>query len=238
MRAAATTALFCCFSAGVAAGDVFPPIRISEIRIDHPGAQGPGVADPQEYIELTGPAGTALKGLRYVVVGDSGPESGSSGTIEKIINLDNEVIGPSGRIVIAQASFTLGIENHTVTLDFEDGGTVTHLVVANLSGASHGTRIDTESDGFVDYEPWDAVLDAIAIVDTDDDTFPYGPGALCTAGMSCNLIVATADNPGHFYRCGATGIWHEGAFDHLSAAAVDSPSFPNPCPTIFFDGFE
>ena len=229
-RLAAAMTLACCASA-MGAGNV----RINEIRIDHPGAPV-SVADKQEYIELAGEPGTSLDDLRYVVVGDSGPEGGNSGAIEKIINLDGNTIGPSGLFVIAQAGFTLSGKNHTVTIDFEDGGTVTHMLVSNLAGASHGTSIDTEYDGFVDYEPWDEVLDAIAIIDPDDDTYPYGPGGFCTQGPNCNEIVITQDDPGHVYRCGNTGKWMEGAFEVGPPPTTDTPTKPNACP--FADSFE
>jgi hypothetical protein len=219
-------------------------VLISEIRIDHPGASG-GLSDREEFVELVGPPGTSLDALSYVVVGDHLPEGGQSGVIEKVIHLHDQVIGPSGRFVFARHDFTPDNEDYTLDLDFEDGGTVTHLLVENLSGASVGTEIDTQHDGFVDYEPWDQVLDALAIVDPDDDTFPYGPmgtpfgpGGLCLAGVDCNLIVIAAADPGHFHRCASTGPWHEGIFNPATIAEIGTPGAPNPCPPLFADGFE
>lgn len=219
-------------------------VLISEIRIDHPGA-APGLTDREEFVELVGPPGTSLDNLSYVVIGDVLPEGGNSGMIEKVINLHDEVIGPSGRFVFAQHNFTPDNEDYTLTIDFEDGGTVTHLLVANLAGASVGTEIDTQHDGFVDLEPWSQVLDALAIVDPDDATYPYGPtvtpfgfDGVCIAGTACNLIVISAADPGHFYRCQATGQWHEGTFSPASPGARDSPGALNPCPRVFAHGFE
>lgn len=211
-------------------------VRISEIRIGDP-AFGPGIPDKEEYVELTGPAGKSLTGLRYIVVGDSGVNGVNSGTIEEIVNLDGRFLSAGGRFLIAGPNFTLATEHMTQAIDFEDG-TVTHMLVSNLEGASLGTDIDTDHDGIVDLEPWDDVLDAIAIVDPSDNTYPYGPGQTCTAGSNCNLIVTVADNPGHFYRCNDTGKWYEGAFDPNAASAADSPNALNSCPVIFANGFE
>jgi hypothetical protein len=219
-------------------------VLISEVRIDHPGAAA-GLTDREEFVELIGPPGTSLDDLAYIVIGDELPEGGDSGMIEKVIRLHDQVIGPSGRFVFAQHNFTPDNEDYTLTIDFEDGGTVTHLLVRNLVGASVGTLIDTQHDGFVDDEPWDQVLDALAIVDPDDSTFPYGPmgtpfgpDGTCLAASNCNLIVANAGNPGHFYRCPTTGLWHEGVFNPTTTAAIGSPGAVNPCPFVFAHGFE
>ncbi len=219
-------------------------VLISEIRIDHPGAAA-GLRDREEFVELVGAPGTSLDALSYVVVGDHLPEGGHSGVIEKVIHLHDQVIGPSGRFVFAAHDFTPDNEDYTLGIDFEDGGTVTHLLVENLVGASVGTEIDTQHDGFVDEEPWERVLDVLAIVDLDDDTWPYGPvgtafgpDGLCTSGIDCNLIVAAAGDPGHFHRCEIDGRWHEGVFAPASIAEIGSPGTANPCPPIFVDGFE
>jgi hypothetical protein len=222
----------------------FGQVLISEIRIDHPGAAA-GLTDREEFVELVGPPGTSLDNLSYVVVGDTLPEGGNSGMIEKVLHLHDQVIGPSGRFVMAQHNFTPDNEDYTLTIDFEDGGTVTHLLVANLAGASVGTEIDTQHDGFVDLEPWGQVLDALAIVDPDDSTYPYGPtvsphglDGVCVAGTACNEIVIVAADPGHFYRCAATGRWHEGSFSPTSPGEMDSPGAANICPQLFAHGFE
>lgn len=219
-------------------------VLISEIRIDHPGA-APGLTDREEFVELVGPPGTSLDALSYVVVGDTLPEGGDSGMIEKVIHLHDQVIGPSGRFVFAQHNFTPDNEDYTLTIDFEDAGTVTHLLVANLAGASVGTEIDTQHDGFVDLEPWGQVLDALAIIDADDDTYAYAPtvspfglDGVCVAGPACNVIAIAAADPGHVYRCAATGRWHEGSFSPTAPGAADSPGAANPCPLIFAHGFE
>ena len=226
------------------AGSVDAQVRISEIRIDHPGAAA-GLTDREEFVELIGLPGTSLDALSYVVVGDHLPEGGNSGVIEKVIHLHDQVIGPSGRFVFAQHDFTPDNEDYTLTIDFEDGGTVTHLLVENLAGASVGTEIDTQHDGFVDNEPWDRVLDALAIVDPDDDTYPYGPtvtpfgfDGVCVAGVACNVIAITAADPGHFYRCLNNNRWYEGSFSPTSPSEQDTPGAANVCPQLFAHGFE
>ena len=238
--ALAGAVLLCLAAPRIATAQVY----INEVRIDHPGAAA-GLTDREEFVELVGPPGTSLDALSYVVIGDHLPEGGNSGVIEKVITLHDQVIGPGGRFVFAQHDFTPDNEDYTLTLDFEDGGTVTHLLVENLAGASVGTEIDTQHDGYVDVEPWDRVLDVLAIVDPDDTTYPYGPvgtpygpHGLCTAGVGCNLVVARSGDPGHFFRCTDYGPWVEGVFAPASVAEIGSPGAPNPCPPIFVDGFE
>ena len=62
-------------------------IFINEIRIDQSGT------DYDEYVELSGTAGTSLAGLTYLVLGDG---TGGSGVIEAVVDLTGATIPSSG----------------------------------------------------------------------------------------------------------------------------------------------
>src|SRR5688572_18584312 len=98
----AITALSAMVSASVNAA---VNVKISELRADHLGI--PTEDDAEEYVELSGPPGTSLDGLTYIVIGDGYAEQ-YSGVIEAVIPLTGHSIGSSGMFVIAQPSFSLG----------------------------------------------------------------------------------------------------------------------------------
>ncbi|MCA8962810.1 MAG: hypothetical protein KDC38_19940, partial [Planctomycetes bacterium] len=84
-------------------------IRINEIRIDQPGN------DDDEYFELFGPAGQALDGLTYIVIGDG---TGGSGVVEAVVSLAGQSIGASGFFLAAETTFTLGTPDLVADLNF------------------------------------------------------------------------------------------------------------------------
>jgi len=195
------------FSTALASPEMQTGVEISEIRIDQSGG------DDDEYFELAGPAGTSLDGLSYIVIGDG---TGGSGVIEAVVNLDSTVIPSSGYFVAAESTFTLATADLTTTLNFENSDNVTHLLVSGFTG-SNGEDLDTDDDGTLDSEPWSAVLDSVALVET------VGSGdqiySATTAGPDGTFV------PGQVYRC--TGGWEIGDFSPLGS--TDTPGAPNPC---------
>ena len=179
---------------------------INEIRIDQPGS------DDDEYIELTGVAAESLNSLTYLVIGDG---TGGSGVIEAVVDLTGQSTDMNGFFVIAEATFSLGAANLTADLNFENSDNVTHLLVENFSGAN-GDDLDTNDDGVLDVTPWTAIVDSVALVETEgtEDQI-YGP---VSVGPDGSFV------PGHVYRCGSQFLI--GVFDPTD----DTPGAQNvPC---------
>jgi len=192
-------------------------VRINEVRIDMDGV------DNDEYFELIGPAGTSLDGARYIVVGDA-----PTGNIETVIDLDGQVIPASGFFVAAEGSFTLGTADFTANLNFENGDSSTHMLVAGFTG-SISDNVDADADGVFDNTPWAAVYDQVAVVDDGDVELAYGPPLACDASPSCQEVPdGGAGAAQYIYRClDGDGIWQVGGTDETMAE--DSPGAANEC---------
>lgn len=196
-------------------GTTVPTVTINEIRIDQPSS------DVDEYFELAGPAGTALDGLTYLVIGDG---TGGSGVIEAVVDLSGSVIPSDGFFVVAESTFTLGSADLVTSLNFENSDNVTHLLVAGFTGAN-GDDLDTNDDGTLDVIPWTTELDRIALVEEanppSSTEFHYGPPQI---GPDGSFV------PGHVFRCpDGTGDWTIGAFSPVGTN--DTPGAANDCGT-------
>ncbi len=190
-------------------------IRFSELRLDQPSA------DNDEYLELTGTPGASLDGLTLVVLGDSSTFAGESGLIDGITDLSGLTVPASGILLIAEDSFTLGVADATLDLNFENSDNTTFFIVSGFTGALLD-NLDTDNDGTLDVTPWDATLDVLAVIEEDnppvDTEFHYGPPAVGPDGTF---------TPGHVFLCGDE--WMIGAFDPAGADASDTPGELNAC---------
>jgi len=184
---------------------------ISEIRVDQPGRDG------QEYVELTGPAGSPLDGLTYLVVGDG---IGGCGIVECVVRLDG-LRFPDDRPLLLAEEGSLPADRVT-DLDFENNDNVTHLLVLGFRGAL-GDDLDRDDDGMLDHTPWDTVLDSVALV---EGTVPSCVG---DEHVYAGDVVGPDGHfaPGHVFRCGDQ--WLVGGFDY---GVDDSPGRENPCPSV------
>lgn len=183
-------------------------ITLSEIRIDQPGA------DVDELAELAGPAGAAIENLTYLVIGDG---TGGSGVLEVVIDLSGNSFNADGFFTIAEAGLTTGAPDLVTDLNFENSDNVTHLIVADFTGAN-GDDLDTDDDGTLDATPWSEIIDLIALVEQDpavDTEQHYGPPSVGPDGTFV---------PGHVYVC--DGEWVIGTFGDLSS---DTPGAANSC---------
>lgn len=185
-------------------------IAINEIRID----QGGG--DSDEYVEISGPAGASLDGLSYVVIGDG---TGGSGVVEEVVDLSGATIGPDGNFLVASGDFRIGVGEVDLVADlnFENSDNVTHLLVADFTGAP-GDDLDTDDDGTFDTVPWSEVVDGVALVES------FGSGdaiySETTVGPDGSFV------PGHVYRSpDGGGAFQVGPFN--PAGLVDTPGFEN-----------
>jgi hypothetical protein len=191
-----------------------PSVRISEIRADQPGA------DADEYFELTGPAGGALDGLTYLVIGDG--SSGNNGVVEEATGLEGWTLDEDGWFVAAEETFSLGLVHLVTDLNFENGDNVTHLLVSGFTGES-GDDLDADDDGVLDLTPWTAVVDAVALV----DDLEAGDRVYCAT----RLGPEGSGPPFHVYRCAPSLVWRIGAGD--PAGGDDTPASGNPpCPCL------
>ena len=198
-------------------GPTPPAVVINEVRIDQTGP------DNDEYFELRGEAGASLTGLTYIVLGDGNAEQ-ASGVVEVAVSLLAQSMPKSGFFLAAEETFTLATPNFVTTLDFENGDTVTHMLVWNFTGAV-GDDLDPNDDGVLDITPWDEIVDSIALVISTD--VPPPPGADWFYGGT-TVGPDGAFVPGHAYRCSDSGPWTVGPFDVV--AGVDTPGAPNtPC---------
>jgi 2',3'-cyclic-nucleotide 2'-phosphodiesterase (5'-nucleotidase family)/endonuclease/exonuclease/phosphatase family metal-dependent hydrolase len=135
-----------------------PAVAINEIRVNQPGD------DTNEFFELAGEAGTSLDGLTYLVIGDG---QGGSGTIEAVVDLTGQAIPDDGFFLAAEGGFApADLVDLVADLNFENGDNVTHLLVSGFTG-SDGDDLDTDDDGVPDVEPWDAVVDSVALIESE-----------------------------------------------------------------------
>ncbi|MFT7676349.1 MAG: hypothetical protein ACI8QC_000319 [Planctomycetota bacterium] len=183
------------------------PILINEIRIDQGGS------DNDEYAEIMAGPGTNLTGLTYIVIGDGATGPGS---FDNVTSLDGFIVPASGIFVMAEATFTIGVADATVNLNFENSDNVTHLLVAGYDGTT--TDIDTDDDGVQDVTPWTAVIDGLALIEDPVGGDPtYWP---TTLGPDGSFV------PAHAIRC-ASG-WAIGEF----SIVLDTPGAANRCEGI------
>lgn len=137
-------------------------VTLNEIRIDQTST------DNQEYFELLGTPGESLGNLTYIVIGDG---TGVSGTIEAVVSLAGKSIGPDGYFLGVETSYGTPACGDTpdaifgTTLNFENSDNVTHMLVADFTGAN-AQDLDTNDDGVFDVTPWSGIIDSVAVLYT------------------------------------------------------------------------
>ncbi|MEL6275328.1 MAG: hypothetical protein AAFU03_09530, partial [Bacteroidota bacterium] len=85
--------------------------------------------------------------------------------------------------------------------DLENGSN-TFLLATNVIGSINGTDLDADDDGIIDSDPWDTVLDAVAVKDAGSDfeyATPYGGQVVTRIGCPSdpNSMIYT---PGFVFR--------------------------------------
>lgn len=112
--------------------------------------------DDVEFIEFFGDPETDYSA--YTALEIEGDSSGS-GVIDEVIGLGLTDI--NGLQLVNLANGTL------------ENGTLTLLLVKNFTGA-FGEDIDPDNDGVIDYEPWESIVDAVAVYDGGSADLNYG----------------------------------------------------------------
>ena len=110
-----------------------------------------------EYVEVWGAPNTDLSALTILEIeGDSGSALGAVDGVIPVGTTDG-------------VGFWLG----SLAANALENGTITLLLVSEFSGAA-GADLDTNDDGTFDVEPWDAVVDAVAVTDGGAGDLTYG----------------------------------------------------------------
>jgi len=186
-------------------------VAINEIRIDNGGA------DTDEYFELIGTPGMSLDGFTYIVIGDG---AGGTGTIESVTDLTGYAIQADGLFAAHKDGTTAACTGYDaeVTLNFENGDNVTHMLVTGFTGAN-GDDLDTDDDGVLDVTPWSTMEDCVGLVSPPDASLLYCDN---TVGPDGDFV------PGHVFKCG--DAWFVGTFGDspfTCTASMDTPGEPN-----------
>ena len=147
-------------SPGVAnAGVALDAVRITEIRVDQPQR------DKDQYVEISGPPGTPLDGLTYVVVGDEvlSKVPSPQGRIQNAISLNGHQIGASGTFVIGRSTLSLATPDLVTPLVFKKISNCTHMLVTGFGGYQ-GQDLDLLDNGTLNVTPWTGIVDSVALL--------------------------------------------------------------------------
>ena len=118
--------------------------------------------------------------------------------------------------------FTLGAADLTTDLNFENSDNVTHLIVSGFTG-NNGDDLDIDDDGTLDINPWTAIIDSVALIETDP--LIEGNQVYSATRVGPDGIVV----PGHVFRNpDGTGNFQIGALD--PAGGEDTPGSTNLTP--------
>lgn len=181
------------------------PVVITELRVNQPGS------DNDEFFELSGAPGTPLDGLSFVILS----AEGDAGRVEFVHSLIGQSVQADGVFAFGDSTLDTGTLDQTGSFD-PSGNPATYLVVQNAF-LEVGDDLDLDDDGRLDVLPFDAVVDAVGLVDGDAD-----PDML----YATSAVVGPDGNfgPGHVWRADQGGF-QLGSFSSLGA---DTPGAPNP----------
>ncbi len=209
------------------------PLFLSEIRADQPDS------DTDEYFEVGGAAGTTMGGVSLVVIGDG---SGGDGVIENVTDIGAYTLSSEGAFVAAESSFSLGTADLTTSLNFENGGNPTYLLVVGFTG-TNGQDLDTDDDGTLDAMPWTELLDCVSLIQylgaqptycdarvgLDDQGFTTGHAVRTGDGWISGIFTPpSGDTPGTLTFDPATAVagqiapWNPGAHGEPTAVSLSA----------------
>ena len=245
----------CSTAAGTltACGGGNSPVVISEARMDQDqNSFTPSTGDDlDEYVELSGSAGTSLNGLTLIVIGDGSGTTVKSGVVECVVSLDGMAIMPSGKFLITVKNTATGTaardgtifdgydpttglvpvagDLQTAALNLENSDNVTFMLVQGFSGALNDD-LDTNDDGVLDTTPWTSKLDAVSVV----TSIRSAPSSSQEWWYAPRIGPNSAGSAYQIYRCSPIGYWVNGNRYFLDPATrTDTPGTDNTaCPNV------
>jgi hypothetical protein len=194
--------------------------QLNEIRLDS--------LEPNqdvEYAEIMGVPGTPLDGYALVVLGDSGEDIGplatDSGFVEAVVRLDGYTIPADRCLLVHSAALLWNTPDVVADLHLEDVDNITVLLVEGAK-CWEGEDLDWNDDGVLDFTPWSAIVDSVAIACGTPGTvseWTYAP----TFGPSDGFPVFQVA------RCADTNEWRAGGV-YYTPGSVDTAGTMNaPC---------
>jgi hypothetical protein len=89
----------------------------------------------------------------------------------------NTLTGVIDEVITLGTTDANGLYLADVSSNTFENGSVSFLLVKNFSGA-YGEDIDTDDDGVIDYAPWEAIVDSVAVYDGGSSDINYGQPVL------------------------------------------------------------
>ncbi len=137
---------------------------LNEVMLDPPGTD-----TPHNFIEVRGPASTALTNMYIVTI--EGDGDSDEGRVDEVINISTFSTGSNGYFVAAQTGNFYTINpNATVALDLFSGDVEsqshTIMLIETSTPPETGDDIDSDEDGMPNGTIWEGwtVLDSVALL--------------------------------------------------------------------------
>ncbi len=169
-------------------------VTVAEPVINEFSANTVGTGDV-EFVEIFGEPETDYSA--YTILEIEGDSSGS-GLIDEVI--------PSGTTDL-NGFFLVNLANGKL-----ENGTITLLLVKNFTGV-FGEDIDTDNDGVIDYNPWEAIVDAVAVNDGGSGDLNYGVPVLSAYYDGLAYTPGGASRIPDGYDTDAASDWVRNDFD-------------------------
>ncbi len=145
------------------------PLFINEVLFNPPG-----IDQPNEYIELRGPANAVVAAGTYFVNIEG--DSTAPGDVNEFIDLSGMTFGSNGFLVLTNVANTFAIDPAASEVNAGDGDqentSATFFLVQTGVAPSNDDDIDSDDNGVPDgtvFDGW-TILDSVSVLDDDDAT--------------------------------------------------------------------
>lgn len=190
---------------------------LSEVRISWPGDDD----DVNNFVEIAGTPGESLDALTLVSLSTEF----EPGEVSFAFPLTGQTIPADGFFLASgDDAFYGGATDLVTEVDFF-GSPQIFALLENFTGAQ-GDDYDTDNDGTLDAAPWDGIVDAVGLLDGDDNTDHMYDPTLPTVGPDGNFP------PAHAYRVTADGPWEIGLFGDAVNDTPGAMNVPEPASAL------